>query len=135
MNQSLKRVLQTAIRQKQFSNDLDNDFSKAASSLQSMICQELCAAYGDQLWNIREYKDKATNPKPDGMADEEYNKAVNSYNGAIEGVKNLDKLVYPAFINISEHIKFQMDQLSTMVEGIDANTWTVSDLENLMKCF
>ena len=106
MNQSLKRVLQTAIRQKQFSNDLDNDFSKAASSLQSMICQELCASYGDQLWNIREYKDKATSPKPDSMTDEEYNKAVNSYNGAIEGVKTLDKLVYQAFINISEHIKF-----------------------------
>ena len=100
-----------------------------------MICQELCAAYGDQLWNIREYKDKATSPKPDSMTDEEYNKAVNSYNGAIEGVKNLDKLVYQAFINISEHIKFQMNQLSTMIEGIDTSTWTVSDLENLMKCF
>ena len=46
------------------------------------------------------------------MTDEEYNKCVSSYNNAIEGVKNLDKIVYQAFINISEHIKFQMNQLS-----------------------
>ena len=69
------------------------------------------------------------------MEEEEYNKAVNSYNGAVEGVKNLDKIVYQAFINISEHIKFQMNQLSQMVEGIDSSSWTVSELDDLMKYF
>lgn len=37
VNQSLKRVLQKAIRQKEFSTDLDNEFSKNTSLLQSML--------------------------------------------------------------------------------------------------
>ena len=69
------------------------------------------------------------------MTDEEFNKCQNQYNGAVEGVKNLDKILYQAFINIAEHIKFQMNQLSQMIEGIDTATWSESDLNDLMQCF
>ena len=47
VNQSLKRVLNKAIEEKSFATDLDSDFAKAASHLQSMLCQELCASYGN----------------------------------------------------------------------------------------
>ena len=48
-----------------------------------MMSSELCASYGDQLWMIQNYKDKATSPKPESMTDEEYNKAVSKYSGAL----------------------------------------------------
>jgi hypothetical protein len=112
VNQSLKRVLNKAVSEKQFGTDLDTDFSQAASALQSMLCRELCAAYGDQLVAILENKDKAQGSKPESMEEEEWNKIRSKYTGAVEGQKNLDNILYHAFINISEHIKFQMSQLS-----------------------
>ena len=74
VNQSLKKVLNKAFNEKAFLEDLDDDFSIAASALQSMLCRELCASYGSQLVVILEYKDKASGSKPESMEDEEWNK-------------------------------------------------------------
>ena len=106
VNQSLKKVLSKAVSEKVYTNDLDADFAQAASSLQSMICQELCAAYGSQLVAILETKSQATGSKPDSMEEEEWNKITNKYNGAKELIKSLEPILFQAFINISEHIKF-----------------------------
>ena len=56
-----------------------------------------------------EFKDKADGKKPDGMEEDEWNKIQNKFHGAFKGKKVLDDVVYHAFINISEHIKFQMN--------------------------
>lgn len=106
-------MFSAAINEKKFEIELDSDLAKAAATLQSLMCEELCASYGDQLFNLMEYKDKASpESKPDSMDEEEWNKIKSTYSGAVKGKKDLDEIVYHAFINISEHIKFQMNQLS-----------------------
>ena len=106
VNQSIKRILNKALTLKEYAPDLDTDFASAASDLQSMLCRELCASYGDQLLTILTHKDKAQGSKPDSMEEEEWNKIQSKYNSAVEARKNLDNVRYHAFINISEHIKF-----------------------------
>lgn len=112
VNQSLKKVLNRAFKEKVFPDELEDDFAVAAATLQSMLCKELCASYGSQLVTILEYKDKASGKKPDEMEEYEWNRIQSKYNGAVEARADLDKILYHAFINISEHIKFQMNQLS-----------------------
>ena len=94
VNQSLKQVLSKAVNEKVYSSDLNTDFAQSASSLQSMICQELCAAYGSQLVIIMENKDKAEGSKPDSMEEEEWNKITNRYTHAKETLKNLEAIVF-----------------------------------------
>jgi hypothetical protein len=48
-----------------------------------MLCRELCASYGDSLYNILANKDKATGKKPDSMKDEEWTALVNKYDRAV----------------------------------------------------
>ena len=83
VNQSLKRILNDAVTLKQYGTDLDTDFAQAASTLQSMLCKELCASYGDQLVAILENKEKAEGSKPDKMEEEEWNKIQSTYNRAL----------------------------------------------------
>lgn len=52
VNQQLKGLLSEAITQRVFKTDLDSDFAQAAASLQSKLCRELCASYGDQIFTI-----------------------------------------------------------------------------------
>ena len=84
-----------------------------------MLCKELCAVYGDQLIAIIDNKTKAEGSRPDDMEEEDWNKITTRYNDAVQGVKNLDKIVYQAFIHIAEHMKFQMSALTRAVEEID----------------
>lgn len=91
---------------KQYATDLDTDFAQAASALQSMLCKELCASYGNQLVAILENKEKAQGSKPDSMEEEEWNKIQSTYKRAVDVQKNIETILFQAFINISEHLKF-----------------------------
>jgi len=42
---------------------------------------------------------------------------VTKFNDAVSAKKHLEKLVFQSFINISEHITFQMTTLSHVVEN------------------
>ena len=95
-----------------------------------MLCKELCASYGDQLVAILENKEKAEGSKPDKMEEEEWNKIQSTYNRALQVQKNIEGILYHAFINISEHLKFQMNQLSQLIEEAQTSQWTEEDLKN-----
>jgi hypothetical protein len=56
VNQKLKGLLSDAITQRVFKTDLDSDFAQSAASLQSKLCKELCASYGDQIFTIMHKK-------------------------------------------------------------------------------
>ena len=55
----MKKTLARALKEKDFTNDIGEDFGKAAATLQSMICKEMCAAYGSSLLAIMDTKSQA----------------------------------------------------------------------------
>ena len=58
VNQRFKYLLRIAITKKEFQDGLDTEISKASATLQSRLCKELCASYGDQQYVILDIREK-----------------------------------------------------------------------------
>lgn len=97
-----------------------------------MLSKELCATYGDQLYIILDKKAKATGKKPEDMKDTEWSKLVNKYEGAVKSHKELDKILFDTFINVCEHLNFQMNTLTSQLQKLDPASFTKEDIGNLM---
>ena len=67
--------------------------------------------------------------------DEEQLKKVNKYNKAVENKDKLDKILYQAFINLSEHIQFQMNTLNRALKELDASNFTAEEFKSLTESF
>jgi len=65
------------------------------------------------------------------MEDEDWNRMKNKYEQAVESFKDLDPIIYQSFINISEHLKFQMNFLSQQIEKLDTKNYTVKEMTSL----
>ena len=131
VNQSLKSVITAAVKNKTFAGELDSDYAQSAAFLQSALCKELCACYGDKLFVILDLKSKATSPKSSDDSEEDYRKMVNKYNKAIEDKEKLDKIIYQAFINLSEHIQFQMNTLNRLMKDLDSKSFSADEFKQL----
>ena len=70
INQSFKKTLSAIIKDKSVYPELDNEFAKSASLLQSRLIRELCACYGDQLYTMLDTKEKAMS-MPDDPSDQD----------------------------------------------------------------
>ena len=68
------------------------------------------------------------------MNETDWNKITSKYTQAIESKKALDNIIHHAFINVSEHIKFQMGQLTQLVEELDVTKWTEEELQSMSNC-
>ena len=112
INKSIKELLQEAVQRVNLRTELDSELAKSAANLQSMMVRELCACYGDQIYIMMDLKNKVAGNKPDDIDEAEWNKMKNKYEQAVKTHAMLDEIIYHAFINISEHLKFQMNQLS-----------------------
>ena len=77
---------------------------------------------------ILEHKDAASGEKPSGVDAEEWNKTVNRYNDAVKAKADLDQLLYQAFINISEHIMFQMNMVSQAFSNLDPSHFSTAEI-------
>ena len=106
VNKSIKSLLTAAIKEKKLSRELDSEFAQAAASFQSEVVKELCASYADQIYFMDDLKNKVQGSKPESMEDSEWNKMKNKYESAVKSHAAMEKIVYQAFIDISEHIKF-----------------------------
>lgn len=56
---------------------------------------------------------------------------VNKYEKAVEDKEKLDKIIYQAFINLSEHIQFQMNTLTRLMKDLDSKSFSADEFKQM----
>lgn len=65
------------------------------------------------------------------MGEEEWTALVNKYERAVSGQKELEQILFQAFINLSEHLMFQMNTLNSQLQQLDPASYSEADVQSL----
>ena len=67
----------------------------------------------------------------DAEAVEKHNKVKQKYEDAVEGKRLLEEILYQSFINVCEHVKFQMNLIGPLTEAFESGSYTEEDLKSM----
>ena len=125
----MKYRIERGIKEKIFNSKYESTLAETSAKFVNQYCQELMAAYGDQLLEILENEEFAELQDDATKADKLCHQ---KYKAAIVRKDELEKPLYETFIAVSQHFNHQIQYLLDHVNKREEMwNWTWTDYKNL----